>query len=153
MAKHFLTVFLLLAIKTLSAQVSATTYASATIVHPVGTEEIADESLQMVLLTAGYDQQTYKGSAQSHQTKQLDLAKFRVINNSFLFSISIVSDSPEAKSIHRMEVNRLLKTGGGMLPATESSESYVVGANFDLSRIPVEKWGKKSMLDIAVNFN
>ena len=143
MAKFLPAIVLLFTLKTASAQVSANAIATATIVNPVGTEEISNEDLQYVTLPSIQNEKVFPSFLTNHLTKQLDVAKFRVVNSALLYSLTI-NDNTAFHSSYTLEAKPL--------NTATKSESFYLDATV-YTGVLQKNQRFHALLEVTIHFN
>ena len=153
MVKFLFAILLLLTVKSVSAQVTAKATVTATIVNPVGTEEISPEDLQHITLSAEQNSLSLPNLITNNQSTEINIAKFSVINGTSLYSITVQSNLSILPASPIAATNQLCALSVKPLNTTAKPESFTLGAKVDVTRLQKRKYPGHSEVDITVHFN
>ena len=152
MVKFLFAILLLVTINSVSAQVSATATATATIVGSVGTEEVSNQDLPSILQPPRQTGISFSSLMINNQTKQIDITKFKVMNSTSLFSITIQSNLPNPSIKNSVVTNQPSVLTVKPFHASANAELYSVEATiYSNSNQPNKTFNE--FLDVTVHFN
>lgn len=144
--KQILVAIFALILKSATAQVTANATVAATIVYPVGTEQIGEEKTQRVSLMEQRNLIPYSSLSGNH-TQQVSVARFSIVNGASVYAVSAWTHSPYIFLNAIWPTISVQPTGDAAKP-----DVFTVKASINRNQLNENKPYKESF-DVAVHFN
>lgn len=152
MKKVLFTVFVLLLVKTLPAQSTSSATASVTIVHSIGTEEVGDELQSFSSASSVQSSVSFSGSASIDYSGKTSLKKFKVIDQSFVYSIAMIPYVTQNQVLRKINEN-VSRTEINTIAAAQKQAVFVLGTSAESLKCLEGLKEKAALPDVVVHFN